>query len=682
MKRHLSHLLILLWITPALLLFHGAPTFAQDTTSLDDPTPASQPAEDQPDLELGDLDDFGDIDLLDLEVPIVVTASRREQAITDVPHAVSVITDDDIRRSGAHTIADALRLAAGVDVADLNTWNSAVSPRGSHGFLARETLVLVDGRQIFDSFFGGTLWGSWPFQLEDIARIEVIRGPGGVTWGANAVNGVINIITKDPRDQDGVTFITAGGSYGFHREYLGYAFADEKLRFRISTEYEASDGFHRGGAPILNLGDEYKGGRISLHGIYEAGEDDTLTFSLGSAVVDGGFPRSPVGGLRGAHPESQANFVLGKWTHRGVDSHVFEITGYVNDFHACNGIPQVDYRYQQFALQFSHTFEPAENHLLTWGIDGRVDYVDASNADPFMIMGDTISTGIIGAYIQDEWRFAEKWALNLGGRMDYDTYGGFQPSGRAALSYRVTESTALYGAVSRAFQMVPGALRFMDVPFLQGLARSRANYEIDPQTMVAYELGYRGRYIDNRLDVAANAFWHEYWDTTTLSPRLKPPAIIRMSQDNRAASSFYGVELETKFALTKRLTLLGNYTFQQLDRDSSQPIHDQEIMSPPQHKCMVGLRCNPTDDLHFSGHLYWVDEVEAPNPWNPFIARQIDSYFRLDLMAEYEFLDDQAAVSIGVRNLLDNHHYEGGTQFLNDAEVPRMLYGQLRLSFK
>lgn len=664
----------------ALLLSRGAPAFARDTTPLDDNAPASRPADDQQGLE--DLDDLGDIDLLDLDVPVVVTASRREQLITDVPYAVSVITADDIRRSGAHTIADALRLAPGVDIADLNTWNSAVSPRGSHGFLARDTLVLVDGRQIFDSFFGGTLWGSWPFQLEDIARIEVIRGPGGVTWGANALNGVINIITKDPKEQEGVTIITGGGSRGFHREYLGYGFADEKLRFRISTEYEASDGFKRGGTPILNLDDEYKGARMSLYGVYDPGEDDTLTFSLGSAVVDGGFPRSPVGGLRGAHSRSQANFVLGKWTHRGAGSHVFEITGYVNDFHVCNGIPQVDYRYQQFALQFSHTFEPAENHLLTWGLDGRVDYVDASNADPFMITGDTISTGIIGAYIQDEWRFAEKWTLNLGGRVDYDTYGGFQPSGRAALSYRVTESTAFYGAVSRAFQMVPGALRFMDVPFLQGLARSRANREVDPQTMVAYEMGYRGRYIDNRLDVAANAFWHEYWDTMTLSPRLKPPAVILMSLDNRAASSLYGVELEADFALTKRLTLLSNYTYQQLDRESKEPIHDQEIMSPPRHKGMIGLRCDPTDDLHLSGQLYWVDEVEAPNPWNPFVARQIDSYFRLDLMAEYEFWDDQAAVSLGVRNLIDNHHYEGGTLFLNDAEVPRMIYGQLRLSFK
>ncbi len=156
-----------------------------------------------------DEDEIDDIELLELEVPIVVTAARREQSITDVPYASSVITQEDIRWSGARSIPDALRLVPGVDVADLSFGSAAVSPRGFHGFLSRQILILVDGRQVYDSLFGGTLWGSWPFQLEDIERIEVIRGPGGVTWGANALNGVINIITKAPADQLGLTMSTS-----------------------------------------------------------------------------------------------------------------------------------------------------------------------------------------------------------------------------------------------------------------------------------------------------------------------------------------------------------------------------------------------------------------------------------------------------------------------------------------
>ncbi|MFQ5412550.1 MAG: TonB-dependent receptor plug domain-containing protein, partial [Phycisphaerae bacterium] len=272
---------------------------ASRAAALEDPpdTPAEIEETADESALLDDEEDQEDIELLELEVPIVVTASRRAQKITSVPHAMSVVTAEDIRRSGARTIPDALRLVPGVDVADLTFGNSAVSVRGFHGFLSRQVLVLVDGRQIFDSHFGGTLWGTWPFQLEDIERIEVVRGPGGVTWGANAVNGVINILTKDPRDQLGLTYSAGGGSRGTYKTHLGYAFEDGKLRMRISGEYEASDGFIRGGSILRRLDDEAKTGRMGLHAIYEAGPDDTWTFSAGSNVSDGGFAPTPLAGF-------------------------------------------------------------------------------------------------------------------------------------------------------------------------------------------------------------------------------------------------------------------------------------------------------------------------------------------------------------------------------------------------
>jgi iron complex outermembrane receptor protein len=175
-----------------------APAPAQEPAN---PPPQTQPTTaPAPSEELGFAEDE-DVGLLELEMPIVITATRREQSIATVPYAISVITAEDIRRSAARSVPDALRLVPGMDVAELTYGDAAVSPRGMHAMTARTTLVLVDGRQIFDSLFGGTLWGSWPFQLEDIERIEVIRGPGGVTWGANAVQGVINIITKNPADR-------------------------------------------------------------------------------------------------------------------------------------------------------------------------------------------------------------------------------------------------------------------------------------------------------------------------------------------------------------------------------------------------------------------------------------------------------------------------------------------------
>ena len=626
---------------------------------------------------------FADLSLEELmEVPVVVTAGRREQKITTVPYAVSVITAKDIRQSGARSIPDALRLAPGVDVAELTFSTYAVCPRGFHGAVGGKVLVLVDGRQIFDSVFGGTLWGNWPFQLEDIARIEVIRGPAGVTWGANTANGVINIITKDPADQLGFTLTTGGGSRGTHKEHLGYAFQEGKLRVRVSGEYEGSDGFRRGGSILRNLEDDYKGGRMGVHAVYETGPNDTFTVSAGSALVDGGFPTVPLAIVdRRRNPGSQANFVLGKWFHRVNPTNNVELTAYFNDFQISPGIAAIDYRYQQFALQFNQTVRRNDAHVITWGIDSRVDLADASNSDPFMLSKDFVSTAIIGLYLQDEWRFAPQWTLSLGGRVDYEFYGGFQPSGRASLAYELADNAFLYGAVSRAFQMPPAADRFLDIPMFGGLAHITCPQSLDAQPLVAYELGYRGRPLD-RLETTLNFFWNEHNDLVAFRPCLGPPGLIQFRLDAPASATIYGLELDAKWAVNDQFTLLGNYTFQQLHWRSSRPMTADDYMTPPEHKFMLGARYSPTDDLHLSSHLYYVDAVQAPNPSNPLASRHVDPHFRLDLRAEHEFWDDRASFAVGVSNLLDSGHYEGGTMFLNDAEVPRMIFAEFRVTLK
>ena len=648
------------------------------TSIADAADPASQPATaSQPAATEAD-----DIGLLGLEVSTVVTASRHEERIMDVPYAISIITSDDIRFSGARSVPDALRLAAGVDVADLTYGNAAVSPRGLQGFLSNQVLVLVDGRQIFDSLFGGTVWGSWPFQLEDIDRIEVIRGPGGVTWGANAVNGVINIITKDPRGQTGLTLTAGGGSRGTWKSHLGYATVQDKLRLRVSGEYEASDGFNAGGSPLRGLDDAYQAGRMGVHAIYDYSEKDRLTLSAGSGLVGDGFPPAPLGGIgMTRHAESQANYVLGKWEHTIEKDNTLALTGYVNDFQASPGLKQIDYRYQQLAFQLGHTFKPADAHTLTWGLDTRADLLDGTNSEPQLLSKSTVYTGIIGLYAQDEWRFAPRWALTLGGRADYEFYGGFEPSARASLSYETSRHSLLYAAVSRAFQMPPAGVRFVDFPLLNGLAWVTADQGMDASDLYAYEIGWRAR-PSEKVSLSITPFWHQYSDQRTLSPVPGPPGLLRVDDDNRADAKMYGVENEWRWAVARDLTLLGNYTYQQLDWRSARPLHEKDSIAPPQHKAMLGARYDATKDLHFAAHAYFVDDVKAPNPSNPFIPRHIDSYIRLDLRAEYDFWKERAQVAVGVRNLLEHNHWEGSTLFLNDAQTPRMIYAELRITFR
>ncbi len=667
-----------LWVAALLVLSTPAVGFAQ----VEDVSSTGVAVDDggEPSTEDDDFD-VEDIDLLDMEVPVVVTASRRPQRLNTVPYAMSVITAADIRESGAHSIPDALRLVPGVDVADLTFGTTAVSPRGFHGFIASQVLVLVDGRQIYDSLFGGTLWGNWPFQMEDIERIEVIRGPGGVTWGANAVNGVINIITKDPGDQLGLTIRSRGGSRGTLGQSVAFGYREGKLRVRVSAEYESSDGFNKGGSILRTLDDDYKGARLSLHAVYDHGPDDTITISAGSAVVDGGFPATPQAGIGvRRNPGSQASYVLGKWVHRTPSNGEMEFTGYVNDFYASPGIPQIDYRYQQIGLQFAHTMHSEDDHTRTWGVDTRIDLMDAGNSSPAMLSKDFVGTAIIGAYLQDEWRIAPKWVLSLGGRMDYEFYGGFQPSARASLAYELSETSSIYGAVSRAFSMPVAAGAFTSIPMANGLAGVNVDRPLDPTTLIAYELGYRRRFAD-RLDTSVSLFWHDYDEVGTFRPGLGGPGLLRFNFADRAGSvSLYGLELEAKYAATVRLTLLGNYTYQQMNWDVIGSIVDADLITPPKHKLMVGARYDMTDDIHLSANAFYVDSTRAPNPILPILSRPIDAYVRVDLRAEYEFLNDQAWFAIGVRNLLDPQHREGTTQFLNDAEVPRIVYAEFRIA--
>lgn len=675
----------------------GKPVTANDTSvqaaAIDRATPPeSAPQdgadEDQEEIDLDDFDEsaldledgaLDDIDLFTLDVEEIVTASRHKQKITAVPYAVSVITAEEIRQSGARTVPDALRLAAGVDVADLTFGNSAVSPRGSHSFIANYTLVLVDGRQIFDSLFGGTLWGSWPFLIEDIERIEVIRGPGGVTWGANAMNGVINIITKHPKDQQGWVSRTSGGSRGTHRQYIGRGWSDDDLSLRLSVEYEGSDGYLESSFSPLAFDEDYKAGRVSLYAVRDISETETLTLSAGTAIVDGSFPRTPVLGLIGKrNAGSRGSYVSARWTREIEPGYTADLTAFVNEFHASPGLSFFEYGYQQIGFQYGETRTLEDNHELAWGFDSRIDLLNANDSDPALLSKNFVSTGIVGFYVQDTWNFEESWSLSLGGRIDYEFYGGFQPSARVALTKQLSETDMVYGAVSRAFHMPVAAARFSEMNFASGLATLTLDRDLDPTTLIAYEIGYRGKPFE-KLDASAVLFWHDYDEVTTFGLELGPPGALQARLANRPGSvALYGAEVELKYSATDDLTLLGNYTYQQSNSDIPGNLQDRDFMSPPEHKFMLGARYRATDRLNLSSQLFFVDSVKAANPYLPLTRKTIPSYFRLDLFAEYEIIPDRGWLTVGVRNLLDDQHPEGSTLFLHDAQVPRMYLAEFR----
>ena len=623
-----------------------------------------------------------DIDLLSLEVPVVVTgATRRAQKIEDLPYAVTVLTEEDIRSSGADRIADLFRLVPGVDVGSvLYGWN-VVSPRGFYSMTSDQGLVLVDGRRIYEPVLGGTDWSCWPFLLEDIERIEVVRGPAAVSWGSGATDGLINIVTKDPVDQLGLTVRGRGGSRGTNQEYLGYGFTEGKLRMRVSGSHQGTDGYLDGG--LWSVQDDSKIGHLSLYGIYDVDANDTIIFSGGSSIVDGLYSPNPIVLMGRTNPNCQSNYLMTRWQHQVAEDNCFELTGFFNDFFQDTGMPMIQYRYQQFGLEFTHSFKPADHHTLTWGVDTHADITDAGDAYPQFLRKDFVGTGNIGVYVQDEWQFAPKWSLDLGGRIDYEFYGGWEPSARAAISYKPTDKSMIYGAVSRAFLMPPAAGRFVDFPMMLCLGRTVALPDLDTTTLMAYEIGYRQTFFD-KLKTSLTLYWHEYNDifgsTTDFAKENQP--LVDSRYHNLGGSSIYGIELEAEYPITDKLLLLGNYTYQEIDWRGSTPfVGAMDAPTPPEHKFMVGARYSPHDDWHFSGHFYYTDSTFASNPNIPIAPQRIDSYFRLDLRAEHEFWNDRGWIAVGVSNLLDPAHPEATSIFTTQAQVPRMVYGEIRINF-
>jgi iron complex outermembrane receptor protein len=626
------------------------------------------------------LSDMDDVELFELDVPeVVFAAGRREQTVESLPYAISVITAEDIHRAGAQTVADAMRLVAGANVAQIGATTPAVSLRGFTGLLARDLLVLVDGRQIFDGLYGGTVWGAWPFQIEDIERIEVIRGPAGLTWGPNAVNGVINIITKAPSDQPQLVLRAGAGTQGWNRDYLGYSFSDQRLSFRISGEYERGDGHVRGGNALFPIDNDYKTGRINLKGSYEINDQDTLRFAGGSAIVSGAYPSSPIF----AHSEtgrSRANFILLEYERHQDPDDLLTFSLYVNDYGMLFGTAVSNYSYDQIGLSLTHVTKPREAHTLTWGIDTRLDYFDAGSAVD-LVRNAYVTSGLVGIFIQDEWQLDEHWTLNIGGRIDYSTYSGFEPSARVGATYKINAQHALFGAVSRAVHMPPAPYHFIEIPLLGGLSGIRSVSLLENQPVMAYEVGYRGHLLDEKLDLTASLYWHEFRDVTSQIYQPLAPFLITRIIESSAAVSTYGFELESDYRPVEDWRFLANYTYQQLDwhpYTTSPQSHD--ILSSPQHQFMLGVQHDLTEDLHISAHWYFVDDVKSPSPLNIVSGRSISDYHRLDLTGSYEFWEDRAALTVGVKNLLDNHHPEGGSVTTNDSEVPRMIFAELRLS--
>ena len=439
-------------------------------------------------------------ELMDIEVTSV---SKRPERLSETASAIQVITQEDIRRSGATRLPEALRLASNLEVAQIDSRRWAISARGFNSPFSNKLLVLIDGRTVYTPLFAGVFWDVQDTLLEDIDRIEVISGPGATLWGANAVNGVINIITKDAKDTQGTLLAGGGGTElrGFGGVRYGGAVAPN-FRYRIYGKY-----FDRDGTVLpdgRDASDDWHQGQGGFRMDWDASESDV--FTVQGDGYDGRISQAGADAI----DVSGAN-VIGRWSHTFYEGSELTLQLYYDRTH--RDIPgEVSEDLDTYDVDFQHRFPLGERHDIVWGLGYRLIEDDVGNSPAVAFLPPQVSRQWFSGFVQDEIALVkDRVHLTLGTKIEHNDYTGFefQPSGR--LAWRLSEQQILWSAISRAVRTPSRIDRELFLRVDDPDLRIDGGPDFESEELLAYELGYRVQPF-SRLGLSLAAYYNDYDD--------------------------------------------------------------------------------------------------------------------------------------------------------------------------
>ena len=463
----------------------------------------------------------------------ITTFSRRVERISDTPAAVSVITDDDIRRSGATTLAEAMRLADAIDVVRIhgNAW--AVSARGFTISTANKLLVMIDGRTVYSPLFSGTFWDAQDFVLADVDRIEVLRGPGGAIWGANAVNGVINVITKPAAATRGTwATLTAGEPEHFigtvrHGGRLGAGGS-----YRVYGKFRDRDGqFFISGIPADDT--------------FRSGQGGFRLESSASAVKNWFVQGDIYLGKEGLFSRDDATIaggnVMGRWIRRFSGTSEFQAQFYYDRVY--RRVPQ-QFREARDTVDVEavHRLDPSGRHHFVYGGHLRLSHGRDIGTAGFRFEPEERTTGLVSGFVQDEITLrANRAFLTVGSKFEHNDFTGVEVQPTIRIRGSMGSQQTVWAAVSRAVRLptrFDTDLRLVNP--VTGAVVLRGSDTFDSESVVAFEGGYRAR-LHERLALDASLFRNAYDDLRSieLAPAAGQPSVLA----NMLNATTQGVEL-------------------------------------------------------------------------------------------------------------------------------------------
>lgn len=514
---------------------------------------------------------------------LVITPTRIEQRISEVPSATTVITAEEIRRSGLLHLPDILRRVAGVDVASDTASQSEVNIRGVNiEQLSPRTLVLVDGRTVFINAHGFTDWESIPLVLEDIERIEVVRGPVEALYRSPALSGVINIITKDPRTVKTTTLSQTYGNWNTRVVTLHHGGPiNSQLAYKVSgswKEWDNFEGFDRDGVDtaVFNAALSYQIDDASLFQVSGGLSDGDNDVFLGPTIGLSNFKhRTEFIKLDFSHDTLK---LQGFWNRE--DDTAFAPT--VNPAVAAANFDK-DAVFNIFDFEGQHAFPLGERNTILWGGGARFEAVDSNL---FPASDSYVSETTWNFFLQDEVTLLEPLTGFMTVRVDRHPLTDFNVSYRASLLYRLVKDHMLWTAAGRTFRNPTFTESHSDflVPTRTAVqVRGLGQENVSPEVMHSYEVGYRGLW-RNRLKTDATVFYYDLKDPIALIAG-RPALITLAPAENKGSVYAVGYEVSTELFVTSWFNLFANYTFQDLEREDG--VLENDVS--PNHKVNTGV---------------------------------------------------------------------------------------------
>ena len=640
-------------------------------------------------------------DLMNIEVTSV---SKKEQKLSSVAAAIFVITQEDLRRSGATNIPDLLRMVPGLDVAQINASTWAIGARGFNQQFSNKLLVMIDGRIVYTPNFAGVYWDTVDLPLEDIDRIEVIRGPGGSVWGANAVNGVISVFTKKAGDTLGGLIEATGGNQvqGAGTAQYGGKLG-KKTDYRAFTKYfnnyhmqdlagqSGADGWHmlRGGFrtdSTLSSRDT-----LTVQGNLYSGREGELGFFLPSVTSPTLVPISEQINLSGGYLQSTWHHA---YSDRSDSSLQFSYTRYTR------GDPLEPETRDTVDLDYQHHFAWGQRQDLVWGLGYHYTTDNIGGSLTVSFNPPSRALEVFNSFLQDEIMLVPKRLyLTAGTKFEHNDYTGFEvmPSVRAA--WTPSDRNMFWAAVSRALRapsrndtnLIVNLGGFPGPNGIPILIRFFGNPLFQDERLIACEAGYRTS-VSGRLSIDLAAYFNDYDDLQTTEPSTSffEPAPLPAHQvqslmyQNLMHGEVLGFEIAANWKVTDRWSLHPGYAFAKPHMQTDPTSADTQtgpFVEGSTSDNSIQLRSH----FEFSGNLAWDVSsyyVAALDHQGPSANVRIPSITRLDSGLTWK-VGERFSVSVMGQNLLRDHHLEFEDVFgsIQSGQVKRSAYAKLTWQF-